>query len=170
MAPISEVREPRVVVGVHDSAAARWALAWALGEARLRRIPLLIVQVAAMPHNAGAAVGGALPDLLATARAAGLALANRLLEDVAGNALSDVRVSVLPMVGDAGRTLVDLAREGDLLVIGAGAHGFIGRLVRPSVRRYCARHARTTLICVRPPALNSHTESLTGTRQGRVID
>ncbi|MCW2889481.1 MAG: hypothetical protein QOE54_442 [Streptosporangiaceae bacterium] len=170
MAPISEVREPRVVVGVRDSAAARWALAWAIGEARLRRAPLLVVHVSSMPHNAGAAIGGALPDLLATARAAGTVLANRLLEDVAGDALSDVRLSVLPLVGDPGRTLVDLAREGDLLVIGAGSHGLVGRLVRPSVRRYCARHTRATLTCVRPPALESHTGSLTGTEHGHVID
>jgi nucleotide-binding universal stress UspA family protein len=167
---MSEVKEPRVIVGVHDCDAARWALAWAIGEARLRRAALLVVHVAPMPHAAGAAIGGALPDLLATARAGGRVLVDRLLDDVAGGALRDVRLSVVLMVGDAARTLVDLANEGDLLVVGAGSHGRLRRLVRPSVRRYCARHTRTTLTCVRPPAVDSDTGSLTGAQQGHVID
>ncbi|NEA28436.1 universal stress protein, partial [Actinomadura bangladeshensis] len=33
---------PRVVVGVDDSAGARCALSWAIGAARLRRLPLLV--------------------------------------------------------------------------------------------------------------------------------
>jgi nucleotide-binding universal stress UspA family protein len=170
VAPISAVEEPRVVVGVRDSDAARWALAWAIGEARLRRAPLLVVHVAPMPYNAGVAIGGALPDVIASARTSGWALVGRLLDEVAGDALSDVRLRVLPLVGDAARTLVDLAREGDLLVVGVESHGLVSRLIHPSVRRYCARHARTTFTCVRPPAVDSPAWSLTGTERGRVID
>jgi nucleotide-binding universal stress UspA family protein len=162
VAPISAVEEPRVIVGVRDSDAARWALAWAIGEARLRRAPLLVAHVAPMPYNAGAATGGALPDLIAGARTSGWTLVEGLLDEVAGDALSDVRLRVLPLVGDAARTLVDLAREEDLLVVGVGSRGLVSRLVHPSVRRYCARHARSTLTCVRAPALDSHAGSLTG--------
>jgi nucleotide-binding universal stress UspA family protein len=170
VAPISAVEEPRVVVGVCDSDAARWVLAWAIGEARLRRAPLLVVHVAPIPCNVGVTIGGALPDLIASARTSGRALVERLLDEVARDALSDVRLRVLPLVGDAARTLVDLAREGDLLVVGVESHGLVSRLIHHSVRRYCTRHARTTVTCVRPPAPDSHTEALTGTEHGRVID
>ncbi|WP_169514774.1 universal stress protein [Actinomadura atramentaria] len=148
---------PRVVVGVDDSAGARCALAWAVGEARLRRLPLLVVHAAPLPPHVSAAgqLGGGVTEAL---RAAGAELIDRLLAEVAAE---DVRHDALALVGEPGSVLVRLTREDDILVVGRGDRGALSRLLRPSVRLHCARRARATLVCVRPPALDALLESLT---------
>jgi hypothetical protein len=56
--------------------------------------------------------------------------------------------------GGAGRVLVDRAdRPDDLLVVGAGGAGRLGRYLRPSVTTYCARNARCPLLVVPEPEL-----------------
>jgi nucleotide-binding universal stress UspA family protein len=144
---------PRIVVGVRDSETARWALATAIGEARLRGMPLLIVHVAPMPQPVAAAMGGAWSDMIAASRALGAATLRRVLDEVCDGAPGDLEVRALSMIGDPGRILVDMARPGDILVLGRGSRGPLRRLLRPSARRYCARHARSTLIYVEPPAV-----------------
>jgi len=151
---------PRVVVGVRDSETARWALAAAIGEARLRGMPLLIVHVAPMPQPVAAAMGGAWSDMIAASRALGATTLRKVLDDVCCGTPSDIEVRALSMIGDPGRVLADMARPGDVLVLGRGARGTLRRLLRPSARRYCARHVKTTLVCVEPPAVEELLESL----------
>jgi nucleotide-binding universal stress UspA family protein len=56
--------------------------------------------------------------------------------------------------GPAGRVLVNLAcRPGDVLVMGAGRRGTLGRLVFSKVGRYCVAHAQCPVMAVPPPAL-----------------
>ena len=152
---------PRVVVGVDDSPVARWALAWAIGEARLRDMPLLVAHVAAFPQYASRAAGVPLPRDYADVKAEGAAVISALLEEVAGGAPSGVRMIAMSLVGEPGETLVRLARDGDILVVGRGDRGLFSRLLTPSAHRYCQRHARTTVVCVRPPATESTVQSLT---------
>jgi nucleotide-binding universal stress UspA family protein len=147
---------PRVVVGVDDSAGARCALAWAIGEARLRGLPLLVVHAAPLPPHVSAAgqLGGGVTEAL---YAAGIDLVERLLAEVA----ADVpRPETLVLIGEPGSVLVRIAREDDLLVVGRGERSALSRLLRPSVRLHCARRARATLVCVRPPAVDALLESL----------
>jgi nucleotide-binding universal stress UspA family protein len=151
---------PRVVVGVDDSAGARCALSWAIGEAQLRGLPLLIVHAAPLPPHVSAAgqLGCGVTEAL---RTAGAELIARLLDEVAGGTPYGVRMSALALVGEPGATLVRLAREDDILVVGRGERGLLSRLLRPSVRLHCARRARATFVCVRPPRLETLLESLT---------
>jgi nucleotide-binding universal stress UspA family protein len=142
---------PRVVVGVEDSRAARWALAWAIGEARLRDMPLLVVHIAPLPEHVSHMVAGSCGDLAPEAQAMGAELIRRLLEEVAGGAPSGVEVLAASLVGDPGHALVRTAGEDDILVIGRGTRAGVSRLVTPSVRAHCVRHAKGTLICVTPP-------------------
>lgn len=160
---------PRVVVGVADTAASRWALATAIGEARMRRMPLLIVHVAPMPQPVAVAVSGAWHDMLAAARARGAATLYKILDEVCGVAPEGLSVKALAMIGDPGRVLVDLARPGDLLVVGRGNRGVISHLLTPSARRYCVRHAKTTVICVAPPPADALGEVLVGDREPFVV-
>ncbi|GAA1532835.1 universal stress protein [Actinomadura kijaniata] len=150
---------PRVVVGVDDSAGARCALSWAIGEARLRRLPLLVVHAAPLPPHVSAAgqLGCGITEAL---RGAGAELIDRLLDEVAGGVPADVPTSALALVGGPGAALVRLARDDDILVVGHGTRGLLSRLMRPSVRLHCARRARATLVCVRPPTLESLLRSL----------
>lgn len=125
---------PRVVVGVDDSAAARWALAWAIGEARLREMPLLVVHTARLPAHV-AAPGLVNSEVIKALRSMGAHLIAGLLDEVAGGAPPDVRVSALSLVGDPGDTLVRLARETDILVVGRTSRPLVSRVARPSVQR-----------------------------------
>jgi nucleotide-binding universal stress UspA family protein len=143
---------PRVVVGVDDSPVARWALAWAIGEARLRGMPLLVAHVAAFPQYASRAAGVPLPRDYADVKAEGAAVISALLEEVSGGAPAGIRMIAMSLVGEPGETLVRLARDGDVLVVGRSDRGPFSRLLNPSAHRYCLRHARTTVVCVRAPA------------------
>ena len=158
---------PRVVVGVDDSPVARWALAWSIGEARLRGMPLLVAHVAAFPQYASRAAGVPLPRDYADVKAEGAAVISALLEEVSGGAPQGVRMIAMSLVGEPGETLVRLARDGDVLVVGRGDRGLLSRLLNPSAHRYCLRHARTTVVCVRPPATESSPQSLTAGTESR---
>ncbi|MEV5830130.1 universal stress protein [Spirillospora sp. NPDC052242] len=150
---------PRVVVGVDDSAGARCALSWAIGEARLRRLPLLVAHAAPLPPHVSAAgqLGCGVTDAL---RGSGADLIARLLSDVCDGPPDGVDMTALALVGEPGATLVRLAGEDDILVVGHGRRGLLSRLVRPSVRLHCARRSRATLVCVGPPAFDSLLERL----------
>jgi nucleotide-binding universal stress UspA family protein len=150
---------PRVVVGVDDSPGARCALAWAIGEARIRGLPLLVVHASALPpHVAAAGQLGCVTDAL---QGAGEQLIRMLIDEVADGMPAGVETSMLALVGEPGAALVRLAREDDILVVGRGGRGPLSRLLRPSVRLHCARRARATLVCVGSPAVQSVIENLT---------
>ena len=56
--------------------------------------------------------------------------------------------------GPAGRVLVNLAsRPDDVLVVGAGRRGALGRLAFSRVSRYCLARARCPVMAIPPPAL-----------------
>jgi nucleotide-binding universal stress UspA family protein len=90
----------------------------------------------------------------------------RVWQDMAGQRLRDALIAVWgevphdPMVqpqverGAPGWVLVNVAcRPGDLLVLGAGHHGMLVRLVARAVSRYCLAHARCPVLIVPPDAL-----------------
>ncbi|MFA1550347.1 universal stress protein [Actinomadura chokoriensis] len=151
---------PRIVVGVDDSAGARCALSWAIGAARLRRLPLLVAHAAPLPPHVSAAgqLGCGITEAL---RGSGAELIARLLTEVSGGPPDGVELTALALVGEPGATLVRLAGDDDILVVGHGTRGAFSRLLRPSVRLHCARRARATLVCVQQPAFDTLLEGLT---------
>ncbi|MEU8804247.1 universal stress protein [Spirillospora sp. NPDC048819] len=150
---------PRVVVGVDDSAGARCALSWAIGEARLRRLPLLVAHAAPLPPHVSAAgqLGCGITEAL---RGSGAELIARVLSDVSDGPPDGVEMSALALVGEPGAALVRLAGDDDILVVGHGTRGPFSRMLRPSVRLHCARRARATLVCVSAPAFDTLLERL----------
>ncbi|HLV72537.1 universal stress protein family protein [Actinomadura hallensis] len=150
---------PRIVVGVDDSAGARCALAWAIGAARLRRLPLLVVHAAPLPPHVSAAgqLGCGVTEAL---RTSGAELVARVLADVCGGPPEGVDLTALALIGEPGAVLVRLAGDDDILVVGHGTRGPLSRLLRPSVRLHCARRARATLVCVNAPAFDTLLEHL----------
>ncbi|MFD0384948.1 universal stress protein [Streptomyces stramineus] len=63
------------------------------------------------------------------------------------------RPSIAPRVlrADPGPALVACAHHGgDLLVMGAGSHGPVRRLLRGSVSRHCLKHAHCPVLVVPP--------------------
>lgn len=156
---------PRVIVGVDESPAARWALAWAIGAARLRRMALVAVHVSRAPihpfsetlpinHAARLDEQDRSTDLVAQA-----------FEEVAGGVPDDLRLTVATRLGEPGYHLVQLAREIDLLVLGRSRRNLLSRMLLPSTSMYCARHAEATVVLVRLPV--SPTEEQLATERSR---
>lgn len=157
---------PRVVVGVDESPAARWALAWAIGAARLRRMALVAVHVSRAPihpfaetlplhHAARLDEQGRSADVVAQA-----------FDEVCGGRPDDIRTTTIVRLGEPGYHLVQLARDSDLLVLGRSQRGLISRILLPSTSMYCARHAVATVVIVRLPASPTE-EQLSGERSRR---
>ncbi|HEX6472122.1 MAG TPA: universal stress protein [Streptosporangiaceae bacterium] len=149
-------KTPRVIVGFDDSPAARWALAWAVGEARLRDLPLLVAHViqpdregVRAPALPGVPAVPAVDDLAGIQRGSSVAIA-RLLAEMTGPAGPEATATC--PYGHAGAVLTELAHDGDLLVIGQGRRRLLSRLLRGSTQGYCARHARATLVVVPAPS------------------
>ncbi|NUP01458.1 MAG: universal stress protein [Nonomuraea sp.] len=156
----------RLIVGVDESPASRWALAWAIGAARLHRMALVAVHVSRAPVHP-------FPEALPVQHAIRQGEESRcaeviasVFEDVAGGIPDDLHVARVGKVGDPGYHLVDLAREGDLLVLGRGRRGVLSRMLLPSTSMYCARHAKTTVVIVQQPSAPDDPE-LSGERARR---
>ncbi|MFI7615604.1 MULTISPECIES: universal stress protein [Nonomuraea] len=141
----------RLVVGVDESPAARWALAWAIGAARLHRMAIVAVHVSRAPVHPFPEALPVQHAIRAGEEARCAEVIEGVFEDVAGGIPDDVTTVVVARVGDPGYHLVDLAREGDLLVLGRGRRGLFSRIFLPSTSMYCARHARTTVVIVKQP-------------------
>jgi len=71
-----------------------------------------------------------------------------------GEVPGDPRVQPHVERGPAGWVLVNLAsRPDDVLVVGAGRRGALGRLAFSKVSRYCLAHAQCPVVAIPPPAL-----------------
>jgi nucleotide-binding universal stress UspA family protein len=129
-----------VVVGVTDSAASRWALAWAVGTARRTGMALKVVVAFQSAPTSGYAM-----VTFHDQREAAKELIAGLFNEVCGGFPPDLRVQRLLVLEAPGRALVAAAGPGDLLVIGSSGR-FGG-----ATRRYCARRTRCPLVVVPSP-------------------
>jgi hypothetical protein len=76
---------------------------------------------------------------------------------------ADLRVEPLAVRGDPGAVLVTVANKpDDVIVIGAGRRGALGRLAACRVSRYCLAHACCPVIAVPPSALAELSRGLRG--------
>ncbi|QYC37731.1 Universal stress protein family protein [Nonomuraea coxensis DSM 45129] len=156
----------RLIVGVDESPASRWALAWAIGAARLHRMALVAVHVSRAPVHPFPEALPVQHAVRAGEEARCAEVITAAFEDVAGGVPDDLTTAAIGRVGDPGYHLVDLAGEGDLLVLGRGRRGLFSRIFLPSTSMYCARHARTTVVIVQQPAAPDDPE-LSGDRGRR---
>ncbi|MGA5764600.1 universal stress protein [Nonomuraea bangladeshensis] len=156
----------RLIVGVDESPASRWALAWAIGAARLHRMALVAVHVSRAPVHPFPEALPVQHAVRAGEEARCAEVITAAFEDVAGGVPDDLTTAAIGRVGDPGYHLVDLAGEGDLLVLGRGRRGLFSRIFLPSTSMYCARHARTTVVIVQQPTAPDDPE-LSGDRGRR---
>jgi nucleotide-binding universal stress UspA family protein len=162
-----------IVVGVDDSPGARKALAWAVGEAKLRGAPLQVVHVHkpaeeltaplyfpsqhAMPSMpTGLAGEPSQEDLDAVLRAQGVlreaarARADELLEALLGEvdtAGAEVRSAVVDDRHPAD-ALVEMSSDADLLVVGSRGRGGFSHLMLGSVGHAAVLHASCPVVVV----------------------
>lgn len=80
-----------------------------------------------------------------------------------GGPPADLALSPAVIRGDAGHVLTEVAAQsGDVLVIGAGRHGPLRRLLACHVSRYCLGHACCPVVAVPPSALEAELHGLHG--------
>jgi nucleotide-binding universal stress UspA family protein len=90
-------------------------------------------------------------------RAAGERLRDALAAAFGGEP-ADVTTEPAVIRGEPGWVLVHLASQaGDVLVIGTGRHGRLGRMAGGKVSRYCLAHAVGPVVAVPPAELEIHS-------------
>jgi nucleotide-binding universal stress UspA family protein len=142
---MSSTRQSAVVVGVSGSRASAAALRWAAAEARRRSAPLRVIRSWHRQFHAdyAPAAGWLTPDQQRGAATAELAAEVR----AAFGAVVPDEVAAELTEGSAGRTLVDLSADADLLVLGSGSPA--AESVGPVIRA-CLSHAHCPVVVVRP--------------------
>ncbi len=141
----------RIVVGVDGSAEAKEALRWALEEAQLRGASLRVVHAWQLPVAAyGAGLAAAYHgELLEALRRDAEKLVDQLLAEAGPP--KGVEVEKAAVEGPAAQTLVEAAKDADLLVVGSRGHGGFAGLLLGSVSQQCAHHASCPVVIVRKP-------------------
>jgi nucleotide-binding universal stress UspA family protein len=136
----------RVVVGIDASDAADAAFRWAVADAAARRCVLEVVHAWEAPVIYGPVVGTFPYDVEAIESAA-----HRLVDEVVADATAsapDLVVERAVVAGGAASSLLDAAKDADLLVVGRRGLGGFRRLLLGSVSDHVARHADTTVVVV----------------------
>jgi nucleotide-binding universal stress UspA family protein len=135
-----------VAVGVDGSGPSRAALAWALTEAATHEAKLRIVNVydlAPYISTLGTAVAPDSELIDKSSRA--------LLEEMTADARdSGVDVEVIAASGPTAKTLLGVASEDDLLVVGSRGLDGLRRLLLGSVSEHCVYHSSCPVAVVRP--------------------
>lgn len=155
---------PRLVVGISRSPASWWALAWAVGEARRRRMRLLLVHVfrphLLCPPPPEPRFASAPYDLDADRLAAGNRLIWTAIHEAVGHIPAAVAFDQDVVPGRAAVELARLAHGGDVLVLGSRHRGWLSRLAPGSVARACARRAECLVVIVPEPSPRALTAAL----------
>jgi len=135
-----------IVVGVDGSDEAGAALAFAVEEARLHRLPLRVV--CAWEPSASTYAGevfAATDDGFVAGERRAADVLREVLEQVPHD---DVRVEAVTVEGHAARALLEQAAGADLLVVGTRGRGATTRLLLGSVSGEVAHKARCPVTIV----------------------
>jgi nucleotide-binding universal stress UspA family protein len=144
----------RVIVGVHGSLGSLQALRFAEAEARQRDVSLLPVIAWVPPGGDLAERRHSSPYLRKLWREAAWERLQAAFDDGLGGLPADLHVEPHVERGETGPVLVDIANQPeDLLIIGTGRRGHVGRVFCSSVGRYCLAHAKCPVLAVPPSAL-----------------
>jgi nucleotide-binding universal stress UspA family protein len=153
----------RIVVATDGSPSAEGALRWALGEARLREVPVTVLHAWLAPLMA------ALPEPWAVGTPTfgpsdeqvydGLRSAARAILDAAVEEARrlepglDVRGELVE--AHPASALLEAAKDADLLVVGTRGHGGFAGLLLGSVSSQCVHHAPCPVVVVPPERTES---------------
>jgi nucleotide-binding universal stress UspA family protein len=138
----------RIVVGIDGSQGSRLALDWAVAEARAHGGQIEAVYAWHGPSPTLYPIGAVALDVGTFGQRA-----KEILDEVVDS--TDVTglgepIERIVASGSPARTLLDVAKGADLLVVGSRGVGGFGGLVPGSVSRHCVRHAPCTVVVVRP--------------------
>jgi nucleotide-binding universal stress UspA family protein len=144
---VAEGAAKRIVVGVDDTPSSHAALRWAVAQARLTGLPLLVVHAWTCPTYPYV-------DQLVVQE-----VAEREAERILAEAVRDgvgsgngLRLDTQLVHGHPARALARLGRSASMLVVGAGGHGELAGLLLGSVGLHLATHAPVPVVIVPAPS------------------
>jgi nucleotide-binding universal stress UspA family protein len=141
---------PGIVVGVDGSGHSQRALEWAMKEAAVRAVPLIVLTVhALMKGYYGSLVE--LPDDPGRAEKALLlvqAEVDKCLDEFGDTRAADVVVRAV--AGSVVEELVKAGKDADLLVVGSRGAGGFARLMMGSVSALVIHHATCPVVVIPP--------------------
>ena len=136
----------RILVGVDGSDASAAALRWALAHAAARHGEVQVVHAWEPVVLYGPVIGASPYDVDALESGA-----ERLVEDMVTEASATapgVPVERTVVVGGPARSLLEAAKDADLVVLGRRGLGGFGRLLLGSVSDHVVRHSSVTVVVV----------------------
>jgi nucleotide-binding universal stress UspA family protein len=137
----------RVIVGIDGSVAGLRALRLAVDEARRRKAPLHAIRVWNVDPRFCAGYGIAYDDYKQDAAETIRATFAATL----GGVPEDIEVVCQTVVAPPWKGLVDYAsRDADVLFVGTRQRGWLRRMFRRSVARWCVAHAHCPVVVVPP--------------------
>ena len=141
-----------IVVGVDGSDESRAALAWAVEEGRLRRVPVLAVhawELPVVPTATGLVPSSVdiVPDHLSELREGAVGLVEAMVQEASGDA-ADVEVRPLAVEEKPVKALLDAAEANgaQMIVVGSRGHGGFVALLVGSTSEQVARHATCPVV------------------------
>jgi nucleotide-binding universal stress UspA family protein len=145
----------RIVVGVDGSEPSREALDWAVAEAAAHGARLQVVNVydlAPLIPPLGAPTSPETDIVVKSSQA--------LLEEMTAGAARAVGVDIdlVPANGAPARTLLEAARDADLLVVGSRGLSGLRRLLVGSVSQQCVHHSTCPVAVVHAPSASDPNE------------
>jgi nucleotide-binding universal stress UspA family protein len=153
----------RVVVGVSGSAGSLQALRYATEMARNDNAVLAPVLAWTPPGGDLADRRSPCPPLREIWKQAAWGRLWKAVDLAIGGPPDDLNFTPAVVRGEAGLVLTDTASQpGDVLVISAGRHGALQRLLACKVSRYCLAHAACPMIAVPPTPLADQAHGLHG--------
>jgi len=135
----------QIVVGLDDSPHSVAALRWAAAHAARTGATLRLVHVWELDAPA---IYGTTVALRETITADARARLTALVTDTLGTPDGPGGWRLEVVEGPVGPTLVELAEDADLLVLGTGEHTGVRRMLEGSVSHYSLSHARGPLVSV----------------------
>jgi nucleotide-binding universal stress UspA family protein len=138
----------RIVVGIDGSQSSREALAWAVGEACARGGRVEAVHAWQVPAAAYCGPGAIALDARSYESEAERVL-DEIVDSTATAGLAEP-IERIVACGSPARTLLDVAKGADLLVVGSRGRGGFAGLVLGSVSQQCVHHAPCPVVVVRP--------------------
>ena len=149
-APPERPEGGRIVVGVDGSAGSAAALRWALADAAARRSVVEVIHAWQPPVLYGPVIGS-IPYDVDAIEAAAVRLVDGMVADAETDAGPDappVAVQRSVLAGGPATTLLDTAKDGDLIVLGRRGLGGFSRLLLGSVSEHVVRHATGTVVVI----------------------
>ena len=145
-----------IIVGVDGSSASKLAVDWAARDAAMRNVALTVVNVQDPPmlltEPTPFTFGGGMsmaPGYLEWQQDAGREILNDALKTVEDATKgSTIEVSGEMVNGPSVRTLVDLSREAQLIVVGSRGRGALARVLLGSVSTGVVQHAHCPVVVV----------------------